>query len=100
MVFALPENAGGARRGARSPDPVLSPALGESLCAMAGEHSGLVHQPPDLVGTSHTGVVPEIPSSKSQIPKRREHLRRRRDAAGSGELAAGSRHARYLVLVL
>ena len=26
---------------------------------MAGKHSGLVHQPPGLVGTSDTGVVPE-----------------------------------------
>ena len=32
-------------------------ALGESLRAMAGEHSGLVHQPPGLVGPSHPGVV-------------------------------------------
>ena len=32
-------------------------ALGKSLRAMAGEHSGLVHQPPDLVGPSDTGVV-------------------------------------------
>ena len=34
-------------------------ALGESLRAMAREHSGLVHQPPDLVGASDTGVVPK-----------------------------------------
>ena len=39
-------------------------ALGKSLRAVAGEHSGLVHQPPGLVGTSDSGVVPE---AKSEI---------------------------------
>ena len=57
MVFALSENEGSARRGARPSDSVLSPALGKGLRAMAGEHSGLVHQPPDLVGPSDSGVV-------------------------------------------
>ena len=33
--------------------------LGKSLRAMAGEYSGLVHQPASLVGASHTGVVSE-----------------------------------------
>src|ERR1017187_2231166 len=59
MVFALSENGGSARGGARSSHPVLSGALGKSLRAMAREHPGLVYQPPGLVGASHPGVVPE-----------------------------------------
>ncbi len=35
-------------------------ALGKGLRAMARKHSGLVHQPANLVGTSNTGLVPEI----------------------------------------
>ena len=68
MVPALSENKRSAGCRARSSDPLLSSALGKSLRAMAGEHSGLVHQPPDLVGPSDTGLVPEIanPKSKSQ----------------------------------
>src|SRR5712675_1028022 len=43
----------------RTFDSVLSGTLGKSLRAMAGEYSGLVHQPASLVGASHTGVVSE-----------------------------------------
>ncbi len=56
MVPALSENRGSACRGARSSHPLLSRALGKGLRAMAGEHSGLVHQPAGLVGPSHSGV--------------------------------------------
>ena len=46
-------------------------ALGESLCAMAGKYSRLVHQPAGVVGTPDTGLVPERkirnPKSKSEI---------------------------------
>ena len=52
-----PKTEGSARGRARSFDPLLSRALGKGLRAMAGEHSGLVHQPPDLVGPSHSGLV-------------------------------------------
>ena len=34
---------------------------------MAGEHSGLVHQPAGLVGTSHTGVVRATSEIRVQI---------------------------------
>ena len=61
---------------------------------MAGEHSGLVHQPPDLVGASHPGVV-----SQGER-KRAKDLRGLRAAAGPGELGAGSGHARHLVFLL
>src|SRR6266542_3681398 len=66
MVPALSKNKRGSGCGARSPDPILSPALGESLRAMAGEYSRLVHQPAGVVGTPDTCLVPKIPSSKPQ----------------------------------
>src|SRR4030095_13054287 len=66
MVPAISKNKRGAGRGARSPDPLLSAALGESLRAMAGEHSRLVHQPAGLVGASDTGLVPEIPNCRGR----------------------------------
>ena len=45
-------------------------ALGKGLRAMAGEHSRLVHQPSGLVGTPHTGVVPqENPNAEIPNPK-------------------------------
>ena len=69
--LALSENEGSARRRARSSHPLLSRALGKGLRAMAGEHSGLVHQPAGLVGTPDTGVVSEISNSKFQIPNLR-----------------------------
>ena len=58
MVSALSENRGSARRGARASHPLFSRALGEGLRAVAGEHSGLVHQPAGLVGPSDSGLVP------------------------------------------
>ena len=64
MVLALSENERSARRGARSSYSFLSPALGKSLRAMAREHSGLVHQPPGLVGASDTGLVSEAEVSR------------------------------------
>src|SRR3954452_10868709 len=98
MVFALPENEGSARCGARASDSVLSPALGKGLRAMAGKHSGLVHQPPDLVGAPDTGMVPqaEVRGRRSEVGG----LCRIRAAGGRGELGTGPGHARYLVLVL
>ena len=38
-------------------DPLFSRALGKGLRPMAGEHSGLVYQPPGLVGPPDTGLV-------------------------------------------
>src|SRR5436309_16133074 len=96
MVSAVSEDGRSARGRARTLDSVQSGALGKSLRAMAGEHSGLVHQPAGVVGASHTGLVPEIPNFRSQI----SDLRRHRAAGRGRELAAGCRHARYLVLVL
>ena len=43
--------------GARRPHPHRAGALREGLLQLAGEHQGLVHQPPAVVGTSHPGVV-------------------------------------------
>src|SRR6186713_626761 len=100
MVPSLSENEGSARCGAGPPDPILPPALGEGLLPMVGEHPGLVHQPPDLVGTPDTGVVPEIPNPRNQIPKRGGDLCRARAAARSGQLETGRGHARHLVLVV
>src|SRR5439155_20771637 len=95
MVFALSENEGGARRGARSSYPLLSDALGKSLRPMAGKHSGLVHQPPGLVGPSNTGRVP-----KSEVRSRRQEVRRNQCGAkpseGQRKRNAESRKLRYL----
>ena len=77
MVSALSEDEGSARGRARSSHPFLSGALGKSLRAMAGEHSGLVHQPAGLVGTPHSGLVLAKPRiRKFQIPKADGNLRR------------------------
>src|SRR5438874_13259419 len=59
MVSAVSEDERSACRRARTLDSVLSGALGKSLRAMAGEHSGLVHQPAGVVGAPHTGMVCE-----------------------------------------
>src|SRR5205807_2162724 len=59
VVSAVSKDEGSARGGARAFDPIFPGALGKSLRAMAGEHSGLVHQPAGLVGASHTCVVTE-----------------------------------------
>ncbi len=68
-------------------------ALGNGLRPLDGEHSGLVHQPPALVGPSDSGVV-----SRSKNPKSgRRHPRRHRAAIRRGELGAGPRRARHLV---
>src|SRR5689334_18699317 len=87
MVFAISQDEGSARRGARSPDSLLPASLGESLRAMAGKHSRLVHQPADLVGSPDPGVVS---GRRNRRPTRISRL----------GLAAGPRHARYLVLVV
>src|SRR5207237_2924582 len=68
-------------------DPLLSGALGEGLWTMAREHSGLVYQPANLVGSSNSGVVPRRRGTRpNRIAWRR--------------LDARSRHARYLVLIV
>src|SRR5882762_10241553 len=100
MVSALPKNERSARTGARPSYPVLSRALGKSLRAMAGEHPRLVHQPPGVVGTPRTGVVPEIPNPKSQIPNRWGCLCRHQSTDRSGKLGPRSRHSRHMVFVV
>src|SRR5438045_1947066 len=105
MVPALSEDERSARGGARSSGPLFSPALGKGLRAMAREHPGLVHQPPDLVGAPDTGVVPEseVGGRRSEVRGRRSEvgdLCRAEGAAGSGELDSGSGYARYLVFVV
>src|SRR2546423_11976375 len=98
MVSALSKDEGSARGRARTLDSVLSGALGKSLRAMAGEHSGLVHQPASLVGASNTGVV-SAAEVRGQRSEGRD-LRRHRAARRPGELDARSGHARYLVFVV
>ena len=62
--------------------------LGKGLRAMAGEHSGLVHQPAGLVGASHTGVVSQKQRSEMQQIRSQKFMSHR--ASGrSGELDAG-----------
>src|SRR5260370_237865 len=112
MVLALPENEGSTSGRKKTSHPFLSQALGKSLRAMVGEHSGLVHQPPGLVGTSDSSVVPESENCRGgcvgREPKEssrhgchyRRNLRRYRAAEGSAELATGRRHTRYLVFIL
>src|ERR1043166_783336 len=75
MVFALPEDDGSARGRARSFDSILSRALGESLRAMDREHSGLVHQPSDLVGPSYSRLVPETQERGRETGERRDVVR-------------------------
>src|ERR1700720_4003599 len=94
MVSALSKDEGSARCRAGSSDSFLSRALGKGLRTMAREHSGLVDQPPGLVGTSDTGLV-----SKSEVREIR-NLCRHRAATEFGELDPRSRYARYLVFVL
>ena len=77
-------------------DSVSPRALGNGLPALAGEHSGLVHQPPALVGPSHSGLVSEAGTRKF----RQSHPRRHRAAVRRGELGAGPRRARHLVFEL
>ena len=42
-------------------------ALGEGLRAVAGEHSGLVHQPAGLVGPPHSGLVSEARTKSEDL---------------------------------
>ena len=49
----------------------LSSALGKGLCAMAGEHSGLVHQPAGLVGASDPGLVSKAWNREQKREKQR-----------------------------
>src|SRR5256885_17219132 len=94
MVPALPKNERIAGCGSRSPNPLFSRALGESLRSVAGEHPRLVHQPSGVVGTPHTGVVSKIPILKFQIPSRRGNLHRVRGAPRFPKLDLGVRNAR------
>src|SRR5690242_19316699 len=97
MVFALPENEGSARGGARSFDPLLPRALGKSLRPMAGEHSGLVHQPPGLVGTPNPGLVPASGKRKPETGKQRGS---RPDRITGPRMETGRGHARHMVFVV
>ena len=94
MVPEVSACRGSARRGRRERrDSFPSRALGDGLPALAGEHPGLVHQPPALVGTSHPGVV-------SRKTESGETPRRYRPTLRSGKLGAGPRRARHLVFEL
>src|SRR5712692_6937165 len=99
MVPALSENKRSARGRKKTSHPLLSRALGKSLRAMAREHSGLVHQPPGLVGTSDSGLVFETGNRKAESGEQK-YLCRHRTTARSGQLDARSRHARHLVFVV
>src|SRR5947209_19874463 len=96
MVLEISEDGRGARRGQKTSDSILSPALGKSLPAVDQEYSGLVHQPAGLVGTPHPGLVCE--SARPQIQS--ANLCRDQSAEGSGELDPGYRYARHLVFIL
>src|SRR5882762_1473756 len=84
MVFEISENERSALGGEDTPNSHLPEALGESLRAVDQEHSGLVHQPPGLVGASHSGVVPES-EDRGQRTEVRD-LCRLGAAEGRGEL--------------
>ena len=71
-------------------------ALGRGLPTLAGEHSGLVHQPSALVGPSHSGLVSEARTRN----RWQSHPCRHRAAIRRGELGAGPRRARHLVFEL
>src|SRR5438128_7065882 len=99
MVFALSEDERSARGRKKTSHPLLSQTLGKSLRAMARQHSGLVHQPTSLVGTSNTGVVPpesEVRGQRSEV----RNLCRCEAAEGSGKLDPRRRHTRYLVFIV
>ncbi len=66
-------------------DPLLPATLGKGLRAMAGEHPGLVREPPGVVGPPGPGVV-----RAGRRNPRAARLTRRRVGAGRG-------HARHLV---
>ena len=92
-----PRVAGSARGGRTGESDSFSPgALGSGLPTLAGEHSGLVHQPPALVGPSHSGLVSEARTRN----RWQSHPRRHRAAVRRGELGAGPRRARHLVFEL
>src|SRR5205807_2392264 len=99
MVFEISENQRNAGGGEATPDPLLSAALGKSLRAVDQEHSGLVHQPAGLVGTSDSGMVPP----ESEVRGQRSEVRNLcwiEAAEGPGELGSGQRHPRHLVFVM
>ena len=104
VVAALSARRGGQGGGARRPHQVPSGALVQGLPALAREHPGLVHQPPALVGPSHSRLV-------SQRARPREAHRGRSPRSGQGacvarrprrsaELGAGGGRARHVGLVL
>src|SRR5207237_5774103 len=100
MVFALSEDERSARGRRRASHSLLPEALGESLRAMAREHSGLVHQPTSLVGTSNPGVVSKIENRKSKIQNRQERLYRPQAAARCSKLETRRRHPPHLVFIV
>ena len=77
-IAPLAEPALEGRR--RRPHPLRAGELVEDLLRMDAQHPGLVHQPPALVGPSHSGLV----------RRRRQHLRR---AATKPKCARSTRSA-------
>ena len=71
----------GSRRGrGAGRDHLPAGALEEDLRSLDGEHPGLVHQPPALVGASDSGLVSQGKSrrpSRSREPRSGLHRRRR-----------------------
>src|SRR2546423_3384133 len=103
MVFKISQNQRSARDGETTPHSLLSEALGKSLRAVDQKHSGLVHQPPGLVGPPNSGVVPsesEVGGQKCQSGSDSEvrNLCWARAAERPRKLGAGRRHFRHLVL--
>ena len=91
--------ARGARdsRGRGRPHPLRAGELGPDLLRVDAQHQGLVHQPPALVGTPHSGLV----RSGRHDLRRRERGRRARAARPRRPAAAppGRGRARHLVLL-
>ena len=91
--------AGASRdpRGGERRHPLRPRALGEDLLRMDAQHRGLVHQPPDLVGTPN----PRLVRRRRQRLRRAQRGRGPREvrAAGLARARAGPRRARHLVLV-
>src|SRR5207342_47366 len=85
----------GTRREGRG--EVRPAELGEHLSPLDGEHPGLVHQPPALVGPSHPGVV-RRERKDLRRPQRRRRAPQARPACGR-RAAAGQRRAGDLVLL-
>ena len=94
---AAPPSPAGHRGGNERPHPLRARELGKHLFPVDGEHPGLVHQPADLVGPPHPGLVRrgrQCLCRPLRSRSARQPWHRRRSAA-----APGRGRARHLVLL-